>query len=357
MNQVHNFNPGPAILPKEVIREAADAVINFNNLHLSILEISHRSKDFISAMEEARALVKELLGLGAGYSVLFLGGGAHLQFVMAPYNLLSANGYAAYVNTGVWASRAIKEAKVCGNIKVIASSEDKNFNYIPKNFAVPADADYLHFTSNNTIYGTQYKQFPKTSIPLVCDMSSDIFSRTFDAEKFSLIYAGAQKNSGAAGVTLIIVKEEILGRTGRELFPSLDYRSHIKGESMYNTPPVFPIYVCLLTLRWLKKNGGISWIEKINEEKAKTIYAEIDRNAMFTGTVEKEDRSNMNVTFVMKNPALEPEFDKMWKDAGIVGLRGHRSVGGYRASLYNALTLESVNVLVDVMQAFEKKFG
>lgn len=357
MSKVHNFSAGPGILPAEVLKQASEAVINFNDLNLSLLEISHRSKDFIGVMDEAVALVKELLGLPEGYSVLFLGGGASMQFAMVPFNLLKPEGKACYVSTGVWASKAIKEAKVIGNTTVIASSEDKKFNYIPKDYQIPSDADYLHITSNNTIYGTQIKKFPDSPIPLVCDMSSDIFSRKVDASKFDLIYAGAQKNMGPAGATMVAVKDEILGKTGRAIPSMLDYRVHIKGGSMYNTPPVFPIYVSMLTMKWLKENGGVDWIEKINLEKAETIYAEIDRNGMFRGTAETADRSGMNVTFVMNKPELEPEFNKMCKEANISGLPGHRDVGGYRASIYNALPLESVKVLVNVMKEFEVKFG
>jgi phosphoserine aminotransferase len=356
MKKVHNFSAGPAILPAEVIQQAAQAVINFNNLNLSILEISHRSKDFIDVMEEARSLMKELMGLGNDYQTIFLGGGASLQFAMVPYNLLPSTGTAAYVNTGVWARKAIKEAKLLGNVKVIASSEDKKFSFIPKDYTIPADASYLHLTSNNTIYGTQAHNFPKTSpIPVVCDMSSDIFSRRMDFSKFDLIYAGAQKNIGAAGATVVVVKESILGKTDRKMLSMLDYKVHIKGESMFNTPPVFSVYVCLLTLQWLKKNGGLAWIEKINKEKADTLYAEIDRNSLFTGTCVKEDRSWMNVCFLITKPELEETFNKMCKEANLSGLKGHRDVGGYRASLYNALPLESVKALVDVMRELEKK--
>ena len=357
MTKVHNFSAGPGVLPAEVLKEASQAVINFNNLDLSLLEISHRGKDFIDVMEEARSLVKELLGLPSGYSVLFLGGGASLQFGMVPSNLLRANGHAAYVNTGVWASKAIKESKIIGNTKVIASSEDKNFNYIPKGFSIPNDADYLHITSNNTIYGTQYQEFPDCSIPLVCDMSSDIFSRKVDGSKFALIYAGAQKNMGPAGTTMVAVREDLLGKTERKMLTMLDYSEHIKADSMYNTPPVYPIYVSMLTMKWLKNNGGLSWIEKLNNEKAALLYNEIDRNSMFEGTTEIEDRSKMNVTFVLKNAALETEFTKWAKEANLSGLPGHRSVGGFRASLYNALPIESVQALVDVMRAFEAKLG
>ncbi len=357
MTKVHNFSAGPGILPAEVLQQASEACINFDNLNLSLLEISHRSKNYEAVMDEARATVKELLGLNDGYKVLFLGGGASLQFAMVPYNLLKTGGTAGYVNTGVWASKAIKEAKLIGETKVIASSEDKNFNYIPKGYGIPMSLDYLHITSNNTIFGTQIKRFPVTPVPLVCDMSSDIFSRKVDGNLFGLIYAGAQKNMGPAGATMIAVKEELLGKTGRNMLSMLDYRVHIKGDSMYNTPPVFPIYVSLLTMRWLKKNGGVEWIEKINQKKAECIYTEIDRNSMFVGTTAIEDRSTMNVTFVMHKPELEAEFDKMWKSANISGIRGHRDVGGYRASLYNALPLESLQVLVDVMKEFENKFA
>lgn len=357
MSKVHNFSAGPGILPEEVLKQASEACLNFDNLNLSLLEISHRTKNYEAVMAESMSLVKELLGLDDSYKVLFLGGGASMQFAMVPYNLLRDGGTAGYVNTGVWASKAIKEAKLIGNTKVIASSEDKNFNYIPKGYGIPTDLDYLHITSNNTIFGTQIKRFPTSSAPIVCDMSSDIFSRKVDGNKFGLIYAGAQKNMGPAGATMVAVKESILGKVNRPMLSMLDYRVHIKGESMYNTPPVFPIYVSMLTMRWLKKNGGVEWIEKINNKKAETLYNEIDRNGLFVGTTAKEDRSNMNVTFIMPKPELEPEFDKLWKAANISGIRGHRDVGGYRASIYNALPLESVEVLVDVMKEFEKKFG
>jgi phosphoserine aminotransferase len=357
MNKVHNFSAGPGILPAEVLKQASEACINFDNLNLSLLEISHRSENFEAVMDQSRALVKELFEVGEEYEVLYLGGGASMQFAMVPYNLLTENGYAAYVNTGVWATKAIKEAKLIGNTKVIATSEDKNFNYIPKGYEIPGDADYLHITSNNTIFGTQMKEFPKTKIPLVCDMSSDIFSRKVNAKDFDLIYAGAQKNMGPAGSTMVMVKKSALGKTGRKLLSMLDYNVHIKGGSMYNTPPVFPIYVTLLTLKWLKQNGGIAWIEQLNQKKSDLLYNEIDRNPFFVGTTEKADRSQMNVCFLLNKPELEPEFDKLWKDANISGIRGHRDVGGYRASLYNALPLESVQVLVDVMKDFEKKRG
>ena len=355
MSKVHNFSAGPGILPAEVLKQASEACVNFDNLNLSLLEISHRSKNFEKVIDDSRSLVKELFEVGDEYEVLYLGGGASLQFAMVPYNLLTEKGYAAYVNTGVWATKAIKEAKIIGNTKVIASSEDKNFNYIPKGYEIPTDADYLHITSNNTIFGTQMKEFPKTSIPLVCDMSSDIFSRKVNARDFDLIYAGAQKNMGPAGSTMVMVKKSALGKTGRKMLSMLDYNVHIKGGSMYNTPPVFPIYVTMLTLQWLKKNGGIAWIEQLNKQKAELLYNEIDRNSLFVGTTAKEDRSQMNVCFLLNKPELEPEFDKLWKDANISGIRGHRDVGGYRASLYNALPLESVQALVDVMKDFEKQ--
>ena len=357
MSKVHNFSAGPGILPQEVLKQASEACINFDNLNLSLLEISHRSKNYEKVMDDARSLVKELFEVGDEYEVLYLGGGASLQFAMVPYNLLSDSGYAAYVNTGVWANKAIKEAKIIGNTKVIATSEDKNYNYIPKGYDIPKDADYLHITSNNTIFGTQMQEFPKSPVPMVCDMSSDIFSRRVDAKQFDLIYAGAQKNMGPAGSTMVMVKKSALGKTGRKMLSMMDYNVHIKGGSMYNTPPVFPIYVTLLTLQWLKKNGGISWIEKLNTQKADLLYNEIDRNSLFVGTTAKEDRSRMNVCFLLNKPELEPEFDKLWKDANISGIRGHRDVGGYRASLYNALPLESVQVLVDAMKEFEKKFS
>lgn len=352
----HNYSAGPCILPQEVFEKSAQAVLNFNNSGLSILEISHRSKDFVAVMDEARALALELLGLqGKGYQALFLQGGASMEFLRVPYNLLKENGKASYLDTGTWASGAIKEAKAFGETVVVASSKGENYNHIPKNYEVSADADYFHCTSNNTIFGTQMKEFPNVNIPVVCDMSSDIFSRQLDFSNFDLIYAGAQKNMGPAGVTLVVVKEEILGKTGRTIPSILDYEKHIKAESMYNTPAVFAVYTSLLTMQWLKNQGSIPAIEKINNAKAKLLYTEIDRNSLFRGTAVAEDRSNMNATFLLNNESHAEVFDKMWKEAGISGLPGHRSVGGYRASMYNALPLESVQVLVDVMQEFEKK--
>ncbi|HCA83384.1 MAG TPA: 3-phosphoserine/phosphohydroxythreonine transaminase [Flavobacteriales bacterium] len=357
MKKVHNFSAGPGILPAEVMKQASEACINFNDLNLSLLEISHRSKDFEAVMDEARNTIRELFGVNEDYSVLYLGGGASLQFGMIPYNLLRSNGKAAYLNTGVWATKAIKEAKMLGDTVVVASSEDKNFNYIPKNYTIPADADYFHLTSNNTIYGTQIKQFPNSPVPMVCDMSSDIFSRKVDGNKFGMIYAGAQKNMGPAGTTMVMIHKDLVGKSDRKKLSMMEIGRAIKGESMYNTPPVFPIYVTLLTLRWLKKNGGVQWIEKVNQEKADLLYNEIDRNSLFYGTAEKEDRSTMNICFLLHKTELEPEFDKLWKEANISGIRGHRDVGGYRASTYNAMPIESVKALVEVMQAFEKKFA
>tara|TARA_R110002073_G_scaffold128999_6_gene275251 strand:+ start:11457 stop:12521 length:1065 start_codon:yes stop_codon:yes gene_type:complete len=350
----HNFSAGPCILPQEVLQKASEAVINFNNDNLSLIEISHRSKPFVDVMENARALTLELLGLeNKGYSVLFLQGGASTQFLMTAYNLL--NKKAAYLNTGTWADKAIKEAKLFGELVEVASSKDKNFTYIPKGFEIPSDADYFHCTSNNTIFGTQLKDFPETDIPLICDMSSDIFSRQLDFSKFDLIYAGAQKNMGPAGTTVIIIKEEILGKVERVIPSMLNYKTHLSKDSMFNTPAVFPIYVSMLTLEWLKDLGGIPFIEKVNEKKANLLYNEIDRNSLFKGVVAVEDRSNMNATFTLTDDSLKDIFDALCKEAGINGLNGHRSVGGYRASMYNALPLYSVQVLVDVMQELERK--
>jgi phosphoserine aminotransferase len=350
----HNFSAGPCILPQEVFQEASQAVLDYNKSGLSILEISHRSKDFVDVMEEARNLSLELLGLnGKGYQALFLQGGASLEFLMVAYNLLEKK--AAYLNTGTWADKAIKEARLFGEVDVVASSKDKNFNYIPKGYKIPKDADYFHCTSNNTIFGTQMKRFPTTSVPLVCDMSSDIFSRQMDFSKFDLIYAGAQKNMGPAGTTLVIIKDDILGKVSRKIPSMLDYKQHIEKDSMYNTPSVYPVYVSLLTLRWLKAQGGIAAIEKLNKKKAILMYSEIDINPLFKGFTANEDRSTMNATFNLKKESLKDQFDKMWKEAGIIGLNGHRSVGGYRASMYNALPLESVQVLVDIMGDLERK--
>ncbi|MDC8001747.1 3-phosphoserine/phosphohydroxythreonine transaminase [Aequorivita todarodis] len=350
----HNFSAGPCILPQSVLQKAAEAVLNFNNSNLSLIEISHRSKDFVEVMDNARNLALKHLGLqNKGYQALFLQGGASLQFLMAAYNLLEKK--AAYLNTGTWSDKAIKEAKLLGEVVEVATSKSDNFNFIPKNYAIPKDADYFHCTSNNTIFGTQMQSFPQAEIPMVCDMSSDIFSRQLDFSKFSLIYAGAQKNMGPAGTTLVVVKEDILGKVSRAIPSMLNYKVHIDKESMFNTPAVFPVYVSMLTLQWLKDLGGISAIEKTNNQKAELLYNEIDRNPLFEGFVaKKEDRSTMNATFNLKNDELKATFDDHLKQAGINGLNGHRSVGGYRASMYNALPLESVQVLVDVMQAVEK---
>ena len=350
----HNFSAGPCILPQEVLKKASESVVNFNGINLSLIEISHRSKEFVEVMENARSLVKELLNLPEGYSVLFLQGGASLEFLMTPYNLLKVDGKAAYLDTGAWSSKAIKEAKLLGNIEVMASSKEKTFNYIPKNYSIPTDVDYVHVTSNNTIYGTQLKEFPKTDALLVCDMSSDIFSRELDFSQFDLIYAGAQKNMGPAGTTLVVVKDEILGETGRTIPAMLDYQVHISKDSMFNTPAVFPVYVSMLTLQWLKDLGGIKAIEKMNEEKAALLYDEIDRNPLFKGFAAKEDRSLMNVTFNLTDDSKKEAFDTLWNAAGISGIKGHRSVGGYRASIYNAMPIESIQVLVDAMQQLEK---
>ncbi len=350
----HNFSAGPCILPQEVLQKASEAILNFNDDNLSLIEISHRSKPFVTVMEKAKSLALELLGLeNKGYQALFLQGGASTQFLMVAYNLLHKK--AAYLNTGTWSNKAIKEAKLFGDVIEIASSKDKNFSYIPKGYEIPTDVDFFHCTSNNTISGTQMKVFPETNVPMICDMSSDIFSRQLDFTKFDLIYAGAQKNMGPAGATLVIIKEDLLGKVDRVIPSMLDYKIHIDKESMFNTPAVFPVYVSMLTLQWLKDLGGILFIEKVNNQKADLLYNEIDRNPLFKGIVAKEDRSNMNATFVLTDASLTETFDTMWKDAGINGLNGHRSVGGYRASMYNALPLYSVQVLVDVMQELEKK--
>ncbi len=351
----HNFYAGPSILTPYTIQNTADAVLNFADTGLSLLEVSHRSKEFQAVVDEAVALTKELLQLPEGYHVLFLGGGASLQFCMVPFNLL--NKKAAYLNTGTWATNAIKEARIFGEVDVVASSEDTKFNYIPKDFTIPTDADYFHYTSNNTIYGTEIRKDPDSPIPMVCDMSSDIFSRLFDATKYDIIYAGAQKNLAPSGVTIAIVKESALGHVDRVIPTMLDYRTHIKKGSMFNTPPVLPIYSALMTLRYYKEQGGVAEMEKRDIEKAAILYDEIDRNKLFVGTVAEEDRSIMNVCFVMKPDyaELEKEFLDFATSRGMVGIKGHRSVGGFRASLYNALPKNSVLALVDCMKEFEAK--
>ncbi len=348
----HNFSAGPCILPQEVFQKSAEAILDFNGIGLSLLEISHRSKDFIPVMDEARAIVKRLMNLGDDYEVLYLGGGASLQFLMVPFNLMKAeNGKAAYLDTGTWAAGAIKEAKKIGTVDIVGSSKAENYSFIPKNYTVGSEYDYFHCTSNNTIYGTQMKTFPEVDTLMVCDMSSDIFSRQLDFSKFDVIYAGAQKNMGPAGVTLVVVKKEILGKTGRDIPSYLDWSLHIAKESMFNTPPVFPVYASLLTLQHLENNGGIAAAEARNEAKAKLLYDEIDSNPNFECFCVPEDRSLMNVSFKLTDESKKETFDTAWKAAGINGLNGHRSLGGYRASLYNALPIESVQVLVDVMKS------
>ena len=350
----HNFSAGPCILPQEVMKKASEAVVELDGIGLSLIEISHRSKEFVAIMEQARSLVLELLGLeNKGYHALFLQGGASTQFLMAAYNLLEKK--AGYVNTGTWSLKAIKEARLFGEIIEVASSQDQNFNYIPKGYNVPSDLDYLHLTSNNTIFGTQIKEFPTTNVPIVCDMSSDIFSRQLDFSQFDLIYAGAQKNMGPAGTTLVVVKEEMFDKVSRQIPSMLNYKVHAGKDSMFNTPPVFAVYVSMLTMQWLKDLGGIAAIEEINEKKANLIYSEIELNPVFSGFAAKEDRSNMNATFNITDETLKELFDEKCKEAGINGINGHRSVGGYRASMYNAMSLESVGVLVDIMSELEKK--
>ncbi|MCT1525791.1 3-phosphoserine/phosphohydroxythreonine transaminase [Sphingobacterium hotanense] len=351
----HNFGAGPCILPKEVFEEASKAVLDFNGTGLSILEVSHRSKEFEAVVVETERLVRELLNVPQGYSILFLQGGASQQFAMVPMNLLPEGGKAAYLDTGVWATKAAKEAKKLGQVEIVASSSDKNYTYIPKDYSIPADAAYFHFTSNNTIYGTEVFETPKTSLPVVVDMSSDILSRKIDVSEFDLIYAGAQKNMGPAGVSLVIIKDELFGKSGRTNPTIFEYEAHAKAGSMYNTPPVFSIYVSMLNLRWLKAKGGVEVIEQENIIKARTLYDEIDRNPFFKGTANVEDRSRMNVTFVMENPDFEAEFLELAKERGLIGIKGHRSVGGFRASIYNALTISSINALVDAMREFEEK--
>lgn len=354
---IHNFNAGPSILPKEVFEEAAAAVLNYNETGLSILEMGHRTPEFTAIMEEARALVKELMHLDDDHKVLFLHGGASTQFMQVPMNLLDPKDTASYADTGVWSSKAIKEAKLFGKVDVVCSSKEKNYSFIPKDFAVPNDAKYFHITTNNTIYGSQWQKIPSTSNVLVADMSSDIFSRQLNFNAFGLIYAGAQKNMGPAGVNMVVVNEQILGKVKHPIPTIMDYRNHIAEGSMLNTPPVFAVYVCLLTLRWLKKNGGIAAIEKKNQEKAALLYEEIDNNELFETSIVKEDRSLMNVCFKMKDPELEKLFYQYTKSNGVIGLKGHRLSGGFRASLYNAMPLSSVAYLVSLMQSFKKSMG
>jgi len=355
MSKIHNFSAGPCILPPQVIEGAADAVTELNGIGLSLIEISHRSKDFVAVMDEARQLVRELLNLPDRYEVLFLQGGASLGFLTTAYNFLSPDGKAAYVNTGTWAKSAVKEANFVGKAEVVASSETEGNKLIPEIPHVGSDYDYLHITSNNTIYGTQYKSFPKPDCNLICDMSSDIFSKEINVEDFALIYAGAQKNMGPAGTVLYIVDTEKLGKSNRPIPSYLDLQIHIKKESMFNTPPVFPVYASMLMLRWLKDLGGVKEIATLNRQKADLMYSEIDRNSLFVGHAEAAHRSDMNATFMLKDENLGAEFDEMWKAAGISGIKGHRSIGGYRASMYNALPIASVQALVDVMKELESK--
>lgn len=359
MANVHNFSAGPSILPQEVFQEASEAVKDFNGLGLSLLEISHRSKDFVAVMDEARQLVKDIYNLGDDYEVLFLQGGASLGFLVSAYNMMRAHKKGGYIVTGSWAKKAAKEAKWLGGLHEVASSADTNFNYIPKGYDVPSDIDFLHYTSNNTIFGTQYHEVPKTDAALVCDMSSDIFCRPLDAKPFDLIYAGAQKNMGPAGTTLYIVKKDAIGKSSIDVPTMLDLKTHADKDSMFNTPPVFAVYVSMLVLRWIKKTG-LQTIGERNAAKANALYSEVDRNSMFKGTAATEDRSLMNGCFVLNDgldDGLNQTFLDLCKDANISGIKGHRSVGGFRASMYNALPLESVETLVDVMKTFESKFG
>lgn len=352
--KIYNFSAGPSILPQQTITETANAIHNFNHSTLSLMEVSHRGKDFQAVMDETTALFKELLNIPQGYSVLFLGGGASLQFCMVPYNLLEKK--AAYLNTGTWANKALKEAKIFGEAVEVASSQTENYTFIPKDYTIPSDADYFHITTNNTIFGTEIHQDIDSPVTLVADMSSDIFSRPVDVSKYGIIYGGAQKNLAPAGVTFVVVKDEILGKVSRPIPTMLDYRTHIKNGSMFNTPPVVPIYAAMQTLRWLKSNGGVEAMYEKNLKKAEVLYKEIDRNALFKGTCAVEDRSLMNVCFVMNDEYkhLEADFLKYATEKGMSGIKGHRSVGGFRASIYNAMPLEGVEALVACMKSFEE---
>lgn len=350
----YNFGAGPSILPQEVMKATADACVEFGDMGLSLMEISHRTKEFQAVMDEAQALFKELLDIPEGYSVLFLGGGASLEFCMVPYNLLEKK--AAYLNTGVWAKKAMKEAKLFGEVVEVASSADANYTFVPKDYEVPADADYFHITTNNTIYGTEIRTDLDSPVPLVADMSSDIFSRPVDVSKYGMIYGGAQKNLSMAGVTFVIVKDELLGHVSRAIPTMLDYRTHVDKGSMFNTPPVVPIYCALQNLKWIKAQGGVKEMERRAQERAELLYAEIDRNPLFRGTAVKEDRSLMNICFVMNDEykELEADFLKFAQSKGMQGIKGHRSVGGFRASCYNAMPIEGVKALVACMQEFEQ---
>lgn len=353
----HNFGAGPGKLAKEVLKEASESILDFNGTGLSILEISHRSDFFIEILQETESLLRNLLGVPETYEVIFLQGGASTQFAMVPMNLLPIDGFAAYLDTGLWASKAIAEANKIGEVRVVGSSINADYNFFPRDIPVPKDASYYHFTSNNTIYGTSSFFTPKVDVPLVCDMSSDIFSRAIDVSSYSLIYAGAQKNIGPAGLTVVILKKELLGKTGRNIPLIFDYRAHIENKSMYNTPSVYAIYVTMLNLRWLEKKGGISCIEQQNIKKSELLYQELDSNPLFSGIARMEDRSRMNVTFNMLDERLESEFLKYVRENGIVGIEGHRSVGGFRASLYNAIELEDVNALIKLMRNFGMQKG
>jgi phosphoserine aminotransferase len=355
---IRNFNSGPSVLPEEVLKKAAEAVVNFNDSGLSILEIGHRTPLFGAVLDEARSLVRELMGLGPEYEVLFLHGGGTTQFMQVPMNLLDEAGTAAYIDTGVWATKAIQYARQFGKVKVLGSSQDAGYSYIPKNFSVDPPVTYLHITTNNTIYGTEWHKIPYShGVPLVADMSSDILSRVMDFSRFDLIYAGAQKNIGAAGATLVVVKRSILGRVQRKIPPILDYQKHIEAGSLMNTPPVFAIYVSLLTLRWLKEQGGVAAMEKANIEKAALLYDALDRLPLFKPTVAKEDRSRMNVCFRMKDLNLEQPFLDRCKEEGMIGVKGYRTVGGLRVSLYNAMPLAGVQEFVHLMEDFTNKYG
>jgi phosphoserine aminotransferase len=354
---VHNFNAGPSILPREVLEEASHALSNVNNSGLSILEIGHRTPLFENILNEAISLVKELMNLDDNREVLYLHGGATTQFMQVPYNLLDESKTAAYIDNGIWGSKAVKEGKLFGNVEVVASSKDKNHTYIPKDFIVPEEAAYLHYTTNNTIEGTQWHTVPETNVPIVADMSSDILSRQMDFNRFALIYAGAQKNMGAAGVNLVVLDKNILGKVSRKIPSILDYRVHIDNNSMLNTPPVFAIYVSMLTLRWLKKIGGVAGIENINNQKANLLYSTLDRLPLFKPKVAKEDRSKMNVVFTIDDPAVEKEFLDVCKKEGMYGVKGHRTVGGFRVSLYNALPLSSVQAFVQLLEHFAARYS
>ncbi len=355
--KMHNFNSGPSILPPEVLEQAAEAIHNFNDTGLSILEIGHRTSWFQNVIDEAISLVKELMQLGDEHAVLFLHGGATTQFMQVPMNLLDSGETAAYSDNGIWGSKAIKEAKLFGNVDVVSSSKDKNHSYIPKNFTVPVTAKYLHYTTNNTVEGTQWHELPQTEVPLVADMSSDIFSRPMPFSKFGLIYAGAQKNMGAAGVNLVVVRKDILGRVQRPIPSIMDYRNHIEAGSLLNTPPVFAIYVAMLTLRWIKKEGGLKEMERRSKERAELFYNTLDSLPIFTPIVAKEDRSLMNATFTIKDEALEKQFLEQCKENGMVGVKGHRSVGGLRVSMYNALPLSSVQAICELMKEFSMSYA